>query len=168
MGAGRPSVALATGRSVALTRAESDLRRLARGRCLPAGLPSLLARHLPPGFAYLNVGHSNLTDRVLGGVKKAQGRIAVLIHDVIPLDHPAYQRPGTVAPFRAKIDRVSAQADLVIYNSQDTRQRSEAQIRGRIPLPLSRIWVSTCPRPMAVNCLRACRQSFPFCRCRHH
>ena len=26
-----------------------------------------------------------------------------------------------------------AQADLVIYNSQDTRQRSEAQIRGRIP-----------------------------------
>ena len=124
---------LPRGRTAALTRAESDLRRMARGRCLPSGLPSLLARHLPPGFAYLNVGHSNLTDRVLGAVKKARGRITVLIHDVIPLEYPAYQRPGTVAPFRAKIDRVAAQADLIIYNSQDTRRRSEAQMRGRIP-----------------------------------
>lgn len=124
---------LPRGRTAALTRAESDLRRMARGRCLPSGLTSLLARHLPPGFAYLNVGHSNLTDRVLGAVKKARGRITVLIHDVIPLEYPAYQRPGTVAPFRAKIDRVAAQADLIIYNSQDTRRRSEAQMRGRIP-----------------------------------
>ncbi|MDF3353499.1 glycosyltransferase family 4 protein [Sulfitobacter sp. KE34] len=125
---------LLRGRTVALSRAESDLRRLAVARCVPARLPAMLARHLPPGFAYLNVGHSNLTDRVLGAVKQARGRSAVLIHDVIPLEYPAYQRPGTVAPFRAKIDRVSAQADLVIYNSQDTRQRSEAQMRGRIPL----------------------------------
>ncbi|WP_394398143.1 glycosyltransferase family 4 protein [Sulfitobacter sp. 1A15299] len=124
---------LPRGRSVALSRAESDLRRLAVARCVPARLPAMLSRHLPPGFAYLNVGHSNLTDRVLGAVKQARGRSAVFIHDVIPLEHPAYQRPGTVAPFRAKIDRVSAQADLVIYNSQDTRQRSEAQMRGRIP-----------------------------------
>ncbi|MFG6581783.1 glycosyltransferase family 4 protein [Sulfitobacter sp. 1A12779] len=125
---------LPRGRTVALSRAESDLRRLAVARCVPAGLPATLSRHLPPGFAYLNVGHSNLTDRVLGAVKQARGRSAVLIHDVIPLEYPAYQRPGSVAPFRARIDRVSAQADLVIYNSQDTRQRSEAQMRGRIPL----------------------------------
>lgn len=124
---------LPRGRTAALARAESDVRRMARGRCLPSGLPSLLARHLPLGFAYLNVGHSNLTDRVLGAVKKARGRITVLIHDVIPLEYPAYQRPGTVAPFRAKIDRVAAQADLIIYNSQGTRRRSEAQMRGRIP-----------------------------------
>ncbi|KKM63477.1 hypothetical protein LCGC14_1511090, partial [marine sediment metagenome] len=65
--------------------------------------------------------------------KEAKAQVAVLIHDVIPLEYPAYQRPGTVAPFRAKIDRVSAQADLVIYNSQDTQRRSEAQMRGRIP-----------------------------------
>ncbi|MFG6594296.1 glycosyltransferase family 4 protein [Sulfitobacter sp. 1A13368] len=124
---------LPRGRTVALSRAESDLRRLAVARCVPAGLPAMLARNLPPGFAYLNVGHSNLTDRVLGAVKQARGRSAVLIHDVIPLEYPAYQRPGSVAPFRAKIDRVSAQADLVVYNSQDTRQRSEAQMRGRVP-----------------------------------
>ncbi|WP_394418716.1 glycosyltransferase family 4 protein [Sulfitobacter sp. 1A13421] len=124
---------LPRGRTVALSRAESDLRRLAVARCVPARLPATLSRHLPPGFAYLNVGHSNLTDRVLGAVKQGRGRSAVLIHDVIPLEYPAYQRPGSVAPFRAKIDRVSAQADLVIYNSQDTRQRSEAQMRGRVP-----------------------------------
>lgn len=124
---------LPRGRNVALMQAESDLRRLALTRCLPAFLPRILRRYLPPGFVYLNVGHSNLTDRVLGAMKEAEGQVAVLIHDVIPLEYPAYQRPGTVAPFRAKIDRVSAQADLVIYNSQDTQRRSEAQMRGRIP-----------------------------------
>ena len=124
---------LPRGRNVALMQAESDLRRLALTRCLPAFLPRMLRRCLPPGFVYLNVGHSNLTDRVFGAMKEAKAQVAVLIHDVIPLEYPAYQRPGTVAPFRAKIDRVSAQADLVIYNSQDTQRRSEAQMRGRIP-----------------------------------
>ena len=124
---------LPRGRNVALMQAESDLRRLALTRCLPAFLPRMLRRYLPPGFVYLNVGHSNLTDRVFGAMKEAKAQVAVLIHDVIPLEYPAYQRPGTVAPFRAKIDRVSAQADLVIYNSQDTQRRSEAQMRGRIP-----------------------------------
>ncbi|MEP3689139.1 MAG: glycosyltransferase family 1 protein [Sulfitobacter dubius] len=124
---------LPRGRQVALMRAESDLRRVALARCLPSGLSRMLGRYLPPGFAYLNVGHSNLTDRVLIAVKEARGQISVLIHDVIPLEYPSYQRPGTVAPFRAKIDRVYAHADLVIYNSQDTKRRCEAQMQGRVP-----------------------------------
>ncbi|MEX3316234.1 glycosyltransferase [Sulfitobacter sp. PS-8MA] len=124
---------LPKGRQAAVMRAESDLRRLARQRCLPQGLVAMLRRNLPTGFAYLNLGHSNLTDRVLLGVKAAGGRISVLIHDVIPLEYPAYQRPGTVAPFRAKLDRVNLCADLVIYNSQDTRRRSEAQMRRPVP-----------------------------------
>ncbi len=113
-------------RTPALVRqAQSDLRRLALDRCRPRALPRMLARHLPVGVAYLNTGHSNLTDRMLWAVQHgAKGRIAVLIHDVIPLDFPQYQRPGSPDRFRAMLRRVRAKADLVIYNSQHTQQRA--------------------------------------------
>lgn len=122
-------------RDITVQRAESDLRRVALARCTPGRLKSMLMRHLPPDFAYYNVGHSNLTDRVLDAVKGAQGHINVLIHDVIPLEYPAFQRPGTIAPFREKVMRVGAMADRVIYNSDDTRRRAEAIFanRGRVP-----------------------------------
>lgn len=110
-------------------RAESDLRRLRLDRCRPRKLGSMLARHLPMGVAYLNTGHSNLTDRMLNAVRKdAQGQIAVLVHDTIPLDFPQFQRQGTPEKFRAMLRRVQARADLVIYNSHHTRDRAEAHM----------------------------------------
>lgn len=119
-----------------LRRAESDLRKLALARCRPAGLARMLARHLPEGFAALNVGHTNLSARSLRGLRRGgAGRIAVLVHDVIPLDFPHYQRPGTPEAFRARLQRVRAHADLILYNSTDTRIRAEARMRdwGWVP-----------------------------------
>ncbi|TDK50079.1 glycosyltransferase family 1 protein [Antarcticimicrobium luteum] len=117
-------------------RAESDLRRAACARSSPLGLARMLRRHLPGGFAYLNVGHSNLGARSLRGVRAGgAGRIAVLIHDVIPLEFPRYQRPGTPEAFRAKLERIRAWADLIIYNSADTRARAEARMRVWGPVP---------------------------------
>jgi glycosyltransferase involved in cell wall biosynthesis len=79
----------------------------------------MLARTLPAGTAYLNTGHSNLTARVLGAVRGLQGAsIVALIHDTIPLDHPDWQREGTVDQFRRKLKRVSDKADLVIASSE--------------------------------------------------
>lgn len=122
-------------RDVQVQRAESDLRRLALARCTPRRLQAMLTRHMPADFAYYNVGHSNLTDRVLNAVRRAEGRIHVLIHDVIPLEYPQYQRPQTVAPFRQKLMRVGKWADRVIYNSDDTRRRADALMQGwgRVP-----------------------------------
>ncbi|AXI44675.1 glycosyltransferase family 1 protein [Sulfitobacter sp. SK012] len=117
-------------------QALSSARRLAIGRVAPWGLPKLLERHLPPGFAYLNVGHSNLTDRVFRAVKSVSGaHISVLIHDAIPLDFPQFQRPNTVRPFEEKLRRAQAHADLIIYNSADTKRRAEAHMQswGTVP-----------------------------------
>lgn len=117
-------------------RAESDLRRLALDRCLPQRLAKMLARRLPAGTAYLNVGHSNLTERMLRSVRRAiRGRVSVLIHDVIPLDFPDYQRPGTPDRFRAMLRRVRQGSDLVIYNTRHSRERAEAHMRGWGPVP---------------------------------
>ncbi|GGX40210.1 glycosyl transferase [Tateyamaria omphalii] len=111
-------------------------RRNAIGRVPPFGLPRMLNKCLPQGTSYLNTGHSNLTERVLRTLKSAEIPIAVFVHDVIPIEFPQYQREGSVAPFSAMINRVGAYADLVIYNSEDTRKRTEALFRARTPTPI--------------------------------
>ena len=103
-------------------------RRHAIGRVPPFLLRAMLRRELPEGFAYLNVGHSNLTERVLGAMRSLDAQIAVLIHDVIPLDFPEFQRDGSVQPFADMIARVGKHADLVIYNSKETQARAQAHL----------------------------------------
>jgi glycosyltransferase involved in cell wall biosynthesis len=117
-------------------QAESDLRRLALARCLPQRLGRMLRQHLPDGVSYLNVGHSNLTDRVLSTIKHVLGaRIAVMIHDTIPLDYPQFQRPETLPAFRAMLKRVQVLADLVICNSGQTRRDVTRHMAARGAVP---------------------------------
>jgi glycosyltransferase involved in cell wall biosynthesis len=121
---------------MAVRQAESDLRRLALARCLPRRLPKMLAQHLPHGFAYLNTGHSNVTERMCRAVRTAGCRqIAFFIHDTIPLDFPNTQRHGTPERFRAMLARVQSEADLVIYNSAYSQERAEFHMRplGSVP-----------------------------------
>ena len=114
--------------------AEADVRRgaLARG-----AVPFLkrLMRHLPPGISYLNVGHANLTDRVMLAVRARGGKVAVLVHDTIPLDHPEFTRPGIPEVFARKLAAVARHADLVITSTDDARQKAEAHFsrQGRCP-----------------------------------
>ncbi len=103
-------------------------RRVSVARVPPALLGRMLQRRLPRGFAYLNVGHSNLTDRVMRTVRALGAHISVFVHDIIPLEYPEFQREGSVPPFAAMIERVGARADLVIYNSADTQRRTEARL----------------------------------------
>ena len=112
-------------------RAESDLRRFALARSRPRRLGDMLERHLPQGAAYLNTGHSNLTERMLWNLRRRlRARIAVLIHDTIPLDFPQFQRPGTPEKFRAMLRRVQTGADLIICNSRHTMTRVSHHMSG--------------------------------------
>jgi len=131
-------------------RAEADLRRFAIARCRRGALAGMLARNLPAGTVYLNVGHSNIAEEPLGAWRAVpDARRVVLIHDTIPLDHPEYQRPGIPAAFEAKLRRVGAEADLVIYNSQVTRDMAERWFKrwGRVPDGLVAHLGMDLPRP---------------------
>jgi glycosyltransferase involved in cell wall biosynthesis len=121
-------------------RAEAATRRLAVARCARWGLRRLLGQ-MPKGFHYLNVGHANLTDGVLG----AMGRVAVLVHDTIPLDHPEFARAGTPAAFAKKLAVVARHADVVIYSTQDARQKAETHMAHVPPAVVAPLGV-----PMAV------------------
>lgn len=112
------------------------MRRHAVARCLTAGLGAMLRRHLPAGTACFNVGHANLTARSLRGIGAVPGaRLIVLIHDTIPLDYPDCAREGVPDAFAARLARVAARADLVLYPSADSRARAEAHMAamGRVP-----------------------------------
>ena len=127
---------LARSKPPTVRQAESDLRRFALDRCRPRQLPKMLARHFPVGVSYVNTGHSNLTDRMLWAVRHgAKGQIVVMIHDVIPLDFPQYQRPGTPDRFRAMLRRVRGAADLILYNSHHTQARAEHYMASWGALP---------------------------------
>lgn len=116
-------------------RTETGLRRLAVARIPRPLLAKVLQRRLPAGSSYLNVGHANLDSRTLKQIHRAGLRIAVMLHDTIPLDYPEFARPDTVAPFHRKVTAVAHHADLVIHTSHDARTKTEAHLRqiGRIP-----------------------------------
>lgn len=103
-------------------RAEADMRRLALSRCLPIALPRMLKKHVPDGTAYVNVGHTNLTEKVLFAVDQTlKGQIIVMVHDTIPLDYPHFQRPGAAQEFRGMLSRIQRYASLILCNSAVTR-----------------------------------------------
>ena len=95
--------------------AEADARRGAVARAA-APLLGPLMRRLPRGIVYLNVGHANLTDRVMRAVKACGGQVAVMVHDTIPLDHSDLTRPGIPEVFSRKLKAVARNADLVIQD----------------------------------------------------
>lgn len=121
--------------SAAKQAALADLDRLAHARSGRDGLANMLARHLPGGTTWLNVGHSNLGEPVFDAVHTMGGRAAMLVHDTIPLDHPEFQRPGTVESFADRMRCVAAKADLVICNSEATRRDAARHFAGfgRVP-----------------------------------
>lgn len=115
-------------------RGAMAMRPLAIAR-RPVALLHILLRRLPKDLLYLNIGHSNLTDTMLSAAKHAGLRVAVLIHDTIPMDHPQLARAGTVQPFAAKIAATARWADHVIHISQDARHKTQAHFAaaGRVP-----------------------------------
>ena len=113
--------------SVQRKGAESALRKHAIARATRSGLARILRRHLPDGTVYLNTGHSNLHADVFAAVRcVANSRITVLIHDLIPLDFPDFQRDGTVETFRQKMSLAIGHANHLIFNSKDTADRAKA------------------------------------------
>lgn len=118
--------------SPAQRSAQSDCRRLAISNSFDL---RKLALRIPKGVSYLNVGHSNVNLETFKAIRSIGGSINVLVHDTIPLDFPEFQRPGTAEKFSTKMKAVSEFADLVIYNSHQSRADGMRHFSkfGRVP-----------------------------------
>ncbi|WP_233544849.1 glycosyltransferase family 4 protein [Pseudooceanicola sediminis] len=132
-GRARGAFALARRLSRDQQRAQADLWRHGWARSSRWGLGAMLRRLLPRGTTYLNVGHSNLSARVMRAVRQVPAvRICVFLHDTIPLDYPQFQRDGSVARFRRMLD-VAGGADLILCNSGGTRDRLRVHLGPGAP-----------------------------------
>ncbi len=137
-------------------QAEAAMRRLAIARAPGVLLGRMLRRWLPAGAVYLNTGHANLSARVMRAVKFIyDARIAVLVHDVIPLTHPEFTRPGIAAVFARKMAVVADWADLVIHTTHAARGDTETALRGMGRVPPG------CVAPLGVTPARPDPTSLP-------
>lgn len=84
----------------------------------------LIARPLPPlrrDALYVNVGHTGLDDaRALKDLAGRGVRVAVMIHDLIPITHPEYCRAGEAARHRGRMRAALRLADRIVVNSGTT------------------------------------------------
>ncbi|MGR3291227.1 MAG: glycosyltransferase family 4 protein [Paracoccaceae bacterium] len=130
-------LSLIFGKSFAIRKAAHfAVGRLAMAQSPEGGLKELLTRNLPPGTAYLNVGHSNLSQEVFEGIRSVpDAKLSVFVHDTIPLDFPQFQRPETISSFESKLRNVARYADLVICNSRQTGHDDERVMSawGKVP-----------------------------------
>lgn len=116
---------------------ETALRKTAIARAPLWLAGQMLLRNLPRGMVYLNVGHTNLTARLLQAMKQVPAScVAILIHDTIPLEHPSFGRPDRTAAFTARVRAAARYSDLVIHTAQTTRHVNEVHFRhlaDRVP-----------------------------------
>lgn len=123
-------------RTLVETLTQSSDRRRALRVAAPSGLQAetrrrvqifrrLMAtssrRYEPARQVYLNVGHTGLDDpKVLAGLAEDEVRSVVLIHDLIPVSHPEYCRPGDADRHHRRVTTTLRYADTILVNSRYT------------------------------------------------
>ena len=92
---------------------------------------------LPEADLYLNVGHTTLQDpSALKDLEAAGIERVVLIHDLIPVTHPEFCRPGDGDKHYARVRNTLRHASRVIVNSAYTEHELRAfASREGLPLP---------------------------------
>lgn len=99
-------------------------------------LPLIRRPKLSSGAVYLNVSHEGL--KTAGGVRRQGLRPVYLVHDLIPIVHPEFVRPGEDKQHEVRMQTVLASGDATICNSQHTLdQLAEFAKRSKMPLPQS-------------------------------
>jgi glycosyltransferase involved in cell wall biosynthesis len=75
----------------------------------------------PEGSFYLNIGHTGLDEPTLPAwISRHRLRAIFLIHDLIPLSHPEYCRPGEAEKHQRRMENALNSAFGVIANSRAT------------------------------------------------
>ncbi|OGN52113.1 MAG: glycosyl transferase family 1 [Caulobacterales bacterium RIFOXYB1_FULL_67_16] len=108
-----------------------------KGRVLKQFFRSRHVAPLPEADLYLNVGHTTLHDAsALKELETAGVERVVLIHDLIPVTHPEFCRPGDGDKHDARVSNTLRHASRVIVNSAYTAQELGAFASRRgLPQP---------------------------------
>lgn len=81
---------------------------------------------LPPSQHYFNVGHTSLnTPDILSSLKDHGVDTVVLLHDLIPITHPEFCRPGDGDKHRKRVMTALNYASRILVNSDYTAHELE-------------------------------------------
>ncbi len=95
------------------------------GRVVGSGVrlaPRPIGRPPPAVYLHLSARGLERTDLFRALLRREQARFVPFVHDLIPLTHPEYARPGGAALYARKIATVTSLASAVIVNSKATGQ----------------------------------------------
>ncbi|KVD75827.1 hypothetical protein WS62_03625 [Burkholderia sp. ABCPW 14] len=90
-----------------------------------------------PASILINTGHSGL-DRpaYVEQAKRRNWRLVLFLHDLIPVTHPEYCRPGEAVVHRRRLDTMLSPEVGIIMNSYAThRELKEYAAKNRKPIP---------------------------------
>lgn len=94
---------------------------------------------VPQGAIYLNVGQLGLAVPLFTNWldRRPDVTSAIMLHDVIPLDHPELVMPGSAAHHARMVQTAARRADCMIFNTNfaETGIRSALARVGRFRLP---------------------------------
>ncbi|MFT2096627.1 glycosyltransferase family 4 protein [Acidiphilium multivorum] len=110
-------------------KAAQRLIRALLGELEPAShiVRTLVATHflapsrIKPGSLFFNTGHSGLDDPAYGAMVQRLGlRPIYFLHDLIPITHPEYCRPGETARHEVRLATMLATGAGLVVNSEMT------------------------------------------------
>jgi len=128
-----------------LLLADKPMRRLSLVMFWTVAGPAALRKRTRRGAIYLNVGHTGLNESSLPAwIARHRLRAVYLIHDLIPLTHPQFCRPGEEEKHRRRMENVLISGSGLIGNSGATVDEVAAFARSReLPMPPSIVaWIS--------------------------
>jgi len=115
-------------------------------------------QNLPPSSLYFNVGHTGLSDpRILMELRDRGIERIILLHDLIPITHPEFCRPGDRDKHRDRVLTTLRYASRILVNSHYTAQElvAFAAREGVTPPPIDAVHLGLEPtfliRPTAAT-----------------
>ena len=134
------SATLSARDSAAVFDAVSAAGTPVRALALRVVLKAFLWRWLADGgrdAILLNTGHYGLESPRYGASLRWRGtRAVVVVHDLIPLEHPEFCRPDECATHGVRMRSAATVASALVFNSQVTREAFEAYCRAEaMPVP---------------------------------
>lgn len=116
-------------------------RRLIQARAVRRILGGKRVGALPRGSLYVHTSHLRLDrpERFDWLYDRRDVRAAFFVHDLIPITHPEYGRPGEAGRHAERLRTVGRHAAAILANSRDTAERTRAHLRaaGLAPPPVA-------------------------------
>lgn len=90
----------------------------------------------------IHTAHSGLENpQFLERLKKSKVQAVYFLHDLIPISHPEYNRPGEASRHHQRLKTMSYSASMVLVNSHQTKQAFESYLQ-QYQWPMSPIEVA--------------------------